>query len=170
MTQIPPTRIWVSSRFIKAAVFFLHLLTLSEELNFVATDWCEPCPANGECYQGKLQCNHGYRKQGTLCIEDGAINESTKKLVLSYMPYLDNPSLVWFLKKVCNWLCCCLQVRHFERKVCEAYALNECYGTGTIWVMLLLRLWLKRHHLSIAMRYVSIYLLGSREWCLERCS
>lgn len=26
------------------------------------------------------------------------------------------------------------QVRHFERKVCEAYAHNECYGTGTIWV------------------------------------
>ncbi|VVB08163.1 unnamed protein product [Arabis nemorensis] len=68
-------------------------------------DLCEPCPINGECYQGKLQCNHGYRKQGNLCIEDGEISESTKKLVV-----------------------------HFERKVCEAYARNECYGTGTIWV------------------------------------
>ncbi|KAF3595403.1 hypothetical protein DY000_02024690 [Brassica cretica] len=68
-------------------------------------DSCEPCPVNGECHQGKLQCDHGYRKQGTLCIEDGAINESTKKLV-----------------------------RHFERIVCEAYALTECYGTGTTWV------------------------------------
>ncbi|CAH2046198.1 unnamed protein product [Thlaspi arvense] len=68
-------------------------------------DLCEPCPINGECYQGKLQCNHGYRKQGNLCIEDGEINESTKKLV-----------------------------GHFERKVCEAYAHNECYGTGETWV------------------------------------
>ncbi|CAH8383576.1 unnamed protein product [Eruca vesicaria subsp. sativa] len=68
-------------------------------------DSCEPCPVNGECHQGKLQCNNGYRKHVTLCLEDGAINESTKKLV-----------------------------RHFERKVCEAYAHNECYGAGTIWV------------------------------------
>ena len=55
-------------------------MTLSE-LNLVVSDSCEPCPVNGECHQGKLQCNHGYRKQGTLCIEDGAIFESTKKLV-----------------------------------------------------------------------------------------
>ncbi|KAL1217721.1 hypothetical protein V5N11_029276 [Cardamine amara subsp. amara] len=68
-------------------------------------DLCEPCPINGECYQGKLLCNHGFRKQGTLCVEDGEINESTKKLV-----------------------------GHFERKVCEAYAHNECYATGEIWV------------------------------------
>ncbi|KFK22615.1 hypothetical protein AALP_AAs50199U000100, partial [Arabis alpina] len=25
-------------------------------------DLCEPCPTNGEYNQGKLQCNHGYRK------------------------------------------------------------------------------------------------------------
>ncbi|ESQ39803.1 hypothetical protein EUTSA_v10000965mg [Eutrema salsugineum] len=68
-------------------------------------DLCEPCPINGECYQGELKCNNGYRKQGNLCIEDGEINESTKKLV-----------------------------GHFERKVCEAYAHNECYGTEEIWV------------------------------------
>uniref|UniRef100_A0A1J3GLQ6 Man1/Src1-like C-terminal domain-containing protein n=1 Tax=Noccaea caerulescens TaxID=107243 RepID=A0A1J3GLQ6_NOCCA len=68
-------------------------------------DICEPCPTNGKCHQGKLQCNHGFRNQGNLCVEDGQINESTKKLV-----------------------------GHFERKVCEAYAHNECYGTGTIWV------------------------------------
>ncbi|BAA97527.1 unnamed protein product [Arabidopsis thaliana] len=68
-------------------------------------DICEPCPINGECYQGKLQCNLGYKNQRNLCVEDGEINESTKKLV-----------------------------GYFERKVCESYAHNECYGTGTIWV------------------------------------
>ncbi|KAG7536175.1 Man1/Src1 C-terminal [Arabidopsis suecica] len=68
-------------------------------------DFCEPCPINGECYQGKLKCNLGYKKQRNLCVEDGEINESTKKLV-----------------------------GYFERKVCEAYAHNECYGTGAIWV------------------------------------
>ncbi|XP_023641145.1 uncharacterized protein LOC111831384 [Capsella rubella] len=68
-------------------------------------DVCEPCPINGVCYRGKLKCNHGYRKQGNLCVEDGEINELTKKLV-----------------------------RYFERKVCEEYAHSECYGTGKIWV------------------------------------
>ncbi|XP_019097272.1 PREDICTED: uncharacterized protein LOC104771913 isoform X1 [Camelina sativa] len=68
-------------------------------------DLCEPCPMNGECYQGKLKCNHGYRKQANLCVEDGEINELTKKLV-----------------------------GYFERKVCEEYADSECYGTGRIWV------------------------------------
>ncbi|XP_010559282.1 PREDICTED: uncharacterized protein LOC104827742 [Tarenaya hassleriana] len=69
------------------------------------SDLCETCPENGECYQGKLECKHGYRKQGKLCVEDGELNESTKKL----------------MKKI-------------ERKVCEANAHNECYGTGVIWV------------------------------------
>jgi hypothetical protein len=45
------------------------------------TDFCEPCPSNGECYQGKLECVRGYRKHGRLCVEDGDINETAKKLV-----------------------------------------------------------------------------------------
>lgn len=48
------------------------------------TDSCEPCPSNGECYEGKLECAHGYRKHGKLCVEDGEINETAKKLVCSY--------------------------------------------------------------------------------------
>lgn len=46
-------------------------------------DVCEPCPSNGECYQGKLECLHGYRKHGRLCVEDGDINETAKQLVRS---------------------------------------------------------------------------------------
>lgn len=47
----------------------------------VASEYCEPCPTNGVCYDGKLKCGHGYRKQGKLCVEDGDINKAAKKLV-----------------------------------------------------------------------------------------
>ncbi|XWS38706.1 hypothetical protein CRYUN_Cryun19dG0154200 [Craigia yunnanensis] len=69
------------------------------------SDSCEPCPSNGECFQGKLECIHGYRRHGKLCIEDRDINETAKKLL--------------------KWLEVCL---------CEAYAQVLCYGTGTAWV------------------------------------
>lgn len=54
----------------------------------IVTDSCEPCPSNGECNDGKLECLRGYRKQGNLCVEDGDINESARKIVC--------PS-VWFI-------------------------------------------------------------------------
>ena len=47
----------------------------------IVTDYCEPCPSNGKCYDGKLECIHGYKKHGKLCLEDGDINETAKKLV-----------------------------------------------------------------------------------------
>lgn len=49
----------------------------------ITTDSCEPCPSNGECYQGKLECIHGYRRHGKLCVEDQDINETAKKFVCS---------------------------------------------------------------------------------------
>ncbi|XP_031279903.1 uncharacterized protein LOC116138327 [Pistacia vera] len=69
------------------------------------TDNCEPCPSNGECYQGKLECLHGYRKHGKLCVEDGDINETAKKLA--------------------EWV---------ENSICKPYAELLCDGTGAIWV------------------------------------
>ncbi|KAJ9135072.1 hypothetical protein P3X46_032291 [Hevea brasiliensis] len=45
------------------------------------SDFCEPCPKNGECTQGKLECARGYRKHRNICVEDGEINERAKKLV-----------------------------------------------------------------------------------------
>ncbi|XP_044502096.1 uncharacterized protein LOC123223093 [Mangifera indica] len=69
------------------------------------TDVCEPCPSNGECYQGKLECLHGYRKHGRLCLEDGDINETAKQLA--------------------EWV---------ENVLCKAYAQLLCGGTGAIWV------------------------------------
>ena len=40
----------------------------------VTTGYYKPCPINGECNQGKLECSRGYRKYGKLSIEDGECN------------------------------------------------------------------------------------------------
>lgn len=69
------------------------------------SDFCEPCPSNGECYQGKLECVRGYRKHGRLCVEDGDINETAKKLS--------------------KWI---------EIHLCEAQAQLLCDGIGAVWV------------------------------------
>ncbi|XP_010275327.1 PREDICTED: uncharacterized protein LOC104610412 isoform X2 [Nelumbo nucifera] len=69
------------------------------------SDDCEPCPNNGECFEGKLECFHGYKKHGRLCVEDGEINQTAKKLS--------------------EWV---------QLRVCEAYVQFLCDGTGTIWV------------------------------------
>ncbi|XP_027080175.1 uncharacterized protein LOC113781254 [Coffea eugenioides] len=68
-------------------------------------DNCEPCPSNGICKDGNLECERGYRKQGNLCIEDRDINAAAMKI----------SELV-------------------EVRLCEAYAQYLCSGIGTIWV------------------------------------
>ncbi|XP_075640203.1 uncharacterized protein LOC142611942 [Castanea sativa] len=69
------------------------------------SDFYEPCPSNGECNQGKLECVRGYRKHGKLCVEDGDINETAKKLL--------------------KWI---------EIHLCEAQAHFLCNGLGSVWV------------------------------------
>ncbi|KAG7036172.1 hypothetical protein SDJN02_02973 [Cucurbita argyrosperma subsp. argyrosperma] len=69
------------------------------------SDACEPCPSHGECHEGKLECGHGYREHGRLCIEDGVINKAVKKLS--------------------EWL---------ESHLCEANAKFLCDGIGIVWV------------------------------------
>lgn len=69
------------------------------------SDFCEPCPRNGVCHEGKLECASGYRKLGKSCVEDGDINELAKKLS-----------------------------RLVQDHVCEAYAQYLCDATGKIWV------------------------------------
>lgn len=59
---------------------------------------CEPCPSNGECYRGKLECVRGYRKQGRLCVEDGDINETAKKLVCPKKPIHSGILMCWGYK------------------------------------------------------------------------
>ncbi|CAN4127776.1 unnamed protein product [Withania somnifera] len=71
------------------------------------SDFCKPCPRNGVCHEGKLECAQGYRRLGDLCVEDSNINEAAKKL----------SKLV-------------------EGFLCEEYAQYSCTGTGTgtVWV------------------------------------
>ncbi|XP_042412500.1 uncharacterized protein LOC122001683 [Zingiber officinale] len=65
---------------------------------------CEPCPYHGWCSSGSLECVHGYKKQGRKCIEDGVINQTTKKA-------LDL----------------------LEEHVCKAYGQVLCKLPGKIW-------------------------------------
>ncbi|KAK4384251.1 hypothetical protein Sango_3079600 [Sesamum angolense] len=67
-------------------------------------DYCEPCPTNGICYDGKLECDHGYQKHGRICLENGDVNIASKKLS--------------------KWV---------EVRLCEAYAQLLCSGTGKSW-------------------------------------
>ncbi|KAL8552855.1 hypothetical protein ACS0TY_001510 [Phlomoides rotata] len=69
------------------------------------SEYCEPCPTNGVCYDGKLECGYGYKKQGKFCIEDGDISKAAKKLS--------------------KWV---------EVHVCESCAQSLCSGSGKCWV------------------------------------
>ncbi|OVA14826.1 Inner nuclear membrane protein MAN1 [Macleaya cordata] len=69
------------------------------------SDFCEPCPKNGECFNGNLECVRGYRKHGRSCVEDGEINQTAKELS--------------------KWV---------ELRVCEAYVRSTCDKIGTVWV------------------------------------
>ncbi|PIA50018.1 hypothetical protein AQUCO_01300625v1 [Aquilegia coerulea] len=73
-----------------------------EDLN---PEFCEPCPKNGECINGNLECLHGYKRHGRSCVEDGEINQTAKKL----------SELV-------------------KHRVCEAYVRFSCERIGAIWV------------------------------------
>ncbi|KAK4420304.1 hypothetical protein Salat_1980600 [Sesamum alatum] len=77
----------------------------SSDLDDSLSDYCEPCPTNGICYDGKLECDHGYQKHGRLCVEDGDVNIASKKLS--------------------KWV---------EVRLCEEYAQLLCSGNGKSWV------------------------------------
>lgn len=77
----------------------------TDELSpFPLSDLCEPCPDNGLCSSGQLECLHGYKKQGRRCLEDGEINQTAKKLS-----------------------------DQLEHHVCDAYARALCDNDGKIW-------------------------------------
>ncbi|XP_057810255.1 uncharacterized protein LOC131024720 isoform X2 [Salvia miltiorrhiza] len=77
----------------------------TDDLNDPLSEYCQPCPTNGVCYDGKLTCDQGFRKQGNLCVEDGDISRAAKKLS--------------------QWV---------EDRVCGAYAQLLCSGTGKCWI------------------------------------
>ncbi|KAL4185126.1 hypothetical protein AMTRI_Chr10g229050 [Amborella trichopoda] len=89
--------------------YFLNYSSLTITLPFCdngadSSDFCEPCPSNGLCSEGKLSCIDGYRKHGRLCIEDGELNETAKRLS-----------------------------KMVELQACGSYAHFLCHGTGAIW-------------------------------------
>uniref|UniRef100_A0ACD5VLM2 Uncharacterized protein n=1 Tax=Avena sativa TaxID=4498 RepID=A0ACD5VLM2_AVESA len=43
-------------------------------------DSCEPCPHNGRCVDGKLECVHGFRKRGNRCLEDGLLTQTANNI------------------------------------------------------------------------------------------
>ncbi|WOK98775.1 hypothetical protein Cni_G07487 [Canna indica] len=69
-----------------------------------SADLCEPCPGNGWCSSGKLECFPGYKKHGRNCIEDGIINQTTRELS-----------------------------ELLEQHVCDAYGQVLCNEPGRIW-------------------------------------
>ncbi|CAH9080018.1 unnamed protein product [Cuscuta epithymum] len=79
--------------------------TSNSELEGALSDFCEPCPSNGVCYDGKLECAHGYQKHGDSCIEDSKVSQAAKELY-----------------------------KFVEDHVCKEYAQHMCGGTGAIWV------------------------------------
>ncbi|GAB2273720.1 hypothetical protein Dimus_008500 [Dionaea muscipula] len=66
---------------------------------------CEPCPRNGQCYDGHLECAQGYRKYSRICVEDGVGNEAAKKIS-----------------------------EGLEDHLCQEYAQFLCDGKGLVWV------------------------------------
>ncbi|XP_073052143.1 LOW QUALITY PROTEIN: uncharacterized protein [Primulina eburnea] len=82
-----------------------HPKPFCDNNDYSLSDRCDPCPEHGLCYDGKMECGHGYRKRGKVCVEDGDINETAKK--------------------ISKWA---------EVRVCDAYAQFFCSGIGGCWV------------------------------------
>jgi hypothetical protein len=56
-------------------------------------DSCQPCPQNGRCVDGQLECVQGFKRYGGSCIEDGLLRQTAAKIVL-HLPSLSS-FLAW---------------------------------------------------------------------------
>ncbi|KAG0553295.1 hypothetical protein BDA96_01G581600 [Sorghum bicolor] len=45
-----------------------------------ADDSCQPCPLNGRCVDGELECVQGFKRQDKACIEDGLLSQTANKI------------------------------------------------------------------------------------------
>uniref|UniRef100_J3LIX8 Man1/Src1-like C-terminal domain-containing protein n=1 Tax=Oryza brachyantha TaxID=4533 RepID=J3LIX8_ORYBR len=43
-------------------------------------DSCQPCPQHGRCVDGNLECVQGFKKYGRMCVEDGLVTRTAKKI------------------------------------------------------------------------------------------
>ncbi|NP_001143585.1 uncharacterized protein LOC100276289 isoform 1 [Zea mays] len=46
-----------------------------------ADDSCQPCPPNGRCVDGELECVQGFKRHGKACIEDGLLIQRANKIL-----------------------------------------------------------------------------------------
>ncbi|WVZ55053.1 hypothetical protein U9M48_005767 [Paspalum notatum var. saurae] len=47
-----------------------------------ADDSCQPCPHNGRCVNGELECVQGFKRHGKACVEDGLLSQTANRIVL----------------------------------------------------------------------------------------
>jgi hypothetical protein len=47
-------------------------------------DSCQPCPLNGRCVDGELECVQGFKRQDKACIEDGLLSQTANKIVMHF--------------------------------------------------------------------------------------
>lgn len=43
-------------------------------------DSCEPCPQNGRCVDGELECIQGFKRYGRTCLEDWLLSQTANKI------------------------------------------------------------------------------------------
>ncbi|CAM6019433.1 unnamed protein product [Sphagnum balticum] len=67
---------------------------------------CIPCPENGQCRNGRLQCLPGFRRHGRSCVPDKEVDRNAQELA-SFL----------------------------QTKVCQISGRSLCDGLGTTWVM-----------------------------------
>ncbi|KAF8780289.1 hypothetical protein HU200_001967 [Digitaria exilis] len=48
--------------------------------DYAGGDSCQPCPHNGRCVEGKLECVQGFKRHGTSCLEDGLLSQTATKI------------------------------------------------------------------------------------------
>ncbi|KAJ1255218.1 hypothetical protein BS78_K278000 [Paspalum vaginatum] len=43
-------------------------------------DSCQPCPHNGRCVDGELECVQGFKRHGKACVEDGLLSQTANRI------------------------------------------------------------------------------------------
>eukprot|EP00252_Welwitschia_mirabilis_P001728 TRINITY_DN11656_c0_g1_i2.p1 TRINITY_DN11656_c0_g1~~TRINITY_DN11656_c0_g1_i2.p1 ORF type:complete len:405 (-),score=83.85 TRINITY_DN11656_c0_g1_i2:68-1282(-) len=104
------------------------------------SDSCLPCPENGICKEGSLQCHVGFKRSGRYCTEDTEIEKKSLKLA--------------------KW---------FEEFACGSYAQSFCNGAGKHWLHDKdFRTELEKQHLELLLNINAAELALVEEKAMER--
>ncbi|XP_072147329.1 uncharacterized protein [Setaria viridis] len=69
----------VCSRLNRRPEPFCDSLRAPDEYDY-ADDSCQPCPQNGRCVGGQLECVQGFKRYGASCVEDGLLSQTATKI------------------------------------------------------------------------------------------